>query len=795
VIVLETVGAVADFLSAVRRIPDMEWLGEIDEEDIPADDDFFALDASGHAKPDTLLRGRLYLVFSNQRAMAELLSLWNRWKSGEAMPHGHGKWKELFGHLRDVRPWSTRDRLLETGVLEDWRERLQHDRASAPCEIELWYRGEPAARAAAQERVANLVRSRNGRVIREAVVHEIAYHAMAVELPAAAIAEILGAGGADLALVQCEQIQFFRASGQMAATGPEGERTPDVFAGAVPPPPPEEQPVVALLDGLPLQSHDRLTGRLIVDDPDNLEDTYQAAERRHGTAMASLILHGDLDAQEPALRRPLYVRPILRPDTRDWRSPRDETIPEDTLVVDLIHRAVRRLFEREGDLPPVAPSVCVINLSIGIRDRLFAGPLSPLARLLDWLEWEHKVLFVVSAGNHAHAIELPIPSDALPGLAPEDLQRSVLQAVAADSRHRRLLSPAEAVNVLTVGATHADAGGIQRWPGRVNPYLVDGLPSPINAQGMGYRRAIKPDILAPGGRVLLQVPLQTTQTANLAIAFGSRPPGQRVAAPGTAPGATDASWYSRGTSNAAALTSRRAAVLVDVLEELEEEPDSDLIEAVPRAVWLKALLVHAAQWGAQGEILEQVLKTPQNSRKFKEYVTRLLGYGTIDVDRVSACTPFRVTALSGGALAAEQAHVHRYPLPPSLSGWRGWRRLTITLAWLSPVNPAHGDWRRAHVWFTPPKEPVDLLRQQADHHAVQRGTVQHEVLEGKRAAAFVDGDNLDIQVSCRPDAGALDETVPYALAVTLEVAEEIGVPIYDEVRVRVQAARVRVEAT
>jgi hypothetical protein len=65
-------------------------------------------------------------------------------------------------------------------------------------------------------------------------------------------------------------------------------------------------------------------------------------------------------------------------------------------------------------------------------------------------------------------------------------------------------------------------------------------------------------------------------------------------------------------------------------------------------------------------------------------------------------------------------------------------------------------------------------------------------MEGDRAAAFVDGENLEIRVNCRPDAGVLEDAVPYALATTLEVAEEIGVDIYNEVRVRVHAARVQV---
>jgi hypothetical protein len=55
----------------------------------------------------------------------------------------------------------------------------------------------------------------------------------------------------------------------------------------------------------------------------------------------------------------------------------------------------------------------------------------------------------------------------------------------------------------------------------------------------------------------------------------------------------------------------------------------------------------------------------------------------------------------------------------------------------------------------------------------------------------VDGENLEIKVSCRADAGAFEDPIPYALATTLEVAPAIGVTVYEEVRERVQA-RVRV---
>ncbi len=794
VIVLETVGSVDNFIVAVRNIEGLEWLGEIEEEDIPPDDDFFVPDREGAARPDKMLRGRLFLVLSNHQALEQMLSLWNSWQGGQALPWGLGKWADVFSQLRDVRPWGVRDRLHETGVLEDWKERVNHNAEVIPCEIELWFRGDHRRRLAARNRVATIVQNLQGSIVNEALIEEIGYHALLAQLPIGSVRPLIEEAGQDSSLIQCEQIQFFRATGQMAGIILEDERTDDTRAIDTPSAPLGD-PVVALFDGLPLQNHRRLTGRMVVDDPDGFESDYEASSRRHGTAMASLILHGDLDAGESPLNRKLYVRPILRPDPRDWRQPKQETAPENTLIVDLIHRAVRRLFEGEGTEPEVAPQICVVNLSIGIQDRLFESAMSPLARLLDWLAWKYQVLFIVSAGNHSHPVECDVQRSQIPTLTPQELQAHVIKAVASDARHRRLLSPAEAVNAITVGAIHQDASTGPAIPRAIQPFVDNPLPSIINAQGMGYRRTIKPDVFLPGGRIVLLESLQQGTNATFDVYTQSRQPGQCVAAPGPTSGDLSYTWYIRGTSNAAALASRTASRLYDVLEELRQGPGGDLVEAVPYAVWLKALLTHGASWGSTGEILKRILLTPQNSRQFKEYITRLIGYGMVDPARVSECTEQRVTALGGGLLQNGQAHIHRVPLPPSLSGQRCWRRLIITLAWITPINAMHQAWRRADLWFTPPLPQLQVKRQEADWRAVQRGTVQHEIMEGDKATAFVDGDNLEIQVSCRSDAGVLEDAVPYALATTLEVAEDIGVDIYNEVSVRVHAARIRVASS
>lgn len=60
------------------------------------------------------------------------------------------------------------------------------------------------------------------------------------------------------------------------------------------------------------------------------------------------------------------------------------------------------------------------------------------------------------------------------------------------------------------------------------------------------------------------------------------------------------------------------------------------------------------------------------------------------------------------------------------------------------------------------------------------------MLEGDRRAIVIQPDgHLQIPVCCLAEAGSLDERVPYAMAITLEVAPGVNTKINDEVRTRI----------
>lgn len=214
--------------------------------------------------------------------------------------------------------------------------------------------------------------------------------------------------------------------------------------------------------------------------------------------MASLIIHGDLASPGAAVRQPLYVRPILTPHEH---FPRTEIVPRDELLVDLVHRAFYRMFEGDGDGDPVAPGVRIVNLSVGDPMRVFVRRLSPLARLLDWLAHRYNVVIVVSGGNHDRC--LPEIDASLLGDS-EAAAAATARSLYERARQRRLLSPAEAVNVVTVGAVHADGIDVD-LPDTVVDLVPAGTPATYSPVGFGFRRSVKPEVMLPGGRQVEQL--------------------------------------------------------------------------------------------------------------------------------------------------------------------------------------------------------------------------------------------------------------------------------------------------
>lgn len=790
VIVFEIAGTVANFLKTIARIHGLEFMAEYEDE-FSADEDFALQDErkgrEGQDRTDKAIPGHLYLAMPDIRALNELVSLWERWSRGERLGDGFAPFEHLFEQLRDLRPWGPQDRI-PNETIEFWRQESQRNPGQPiRTEVELWFRNSEARRTEASRTLAGLVAEAGGQMVHEAIIPEIAYHGALIDIPAGEVENLIAQRIVRLALA--DDIMFLRP--QSTLLGPaEIEPSPDeTLADVQAAHFDSDVPIAALLDGMPVQVHALLANRLVLDDPDDLQAQATVSQRKHGTAMASLILHGDRNQQSVPLSRPIYVRPVLIVN----QNGKERSEP-DRLLVDTLYRAVVRIKGSEAE-EAVAPAVFLVNISLGDTRRPFMRMVSPLARLLDFLSVRYNILFLVSAGNVTTPLTIPGYNNwtAFEAAAPNDRERAVLTALNAAKYERPILSPAESLNALTIGARHLD-NVITRIGGQiaVDPFIDDSLPNVSSGLGLGYRRMIKPEVYFPGGREFVRMK-STGDELTVTVGDPQRLYGLKAAAPDpSGRGQLDYTALSDGTSSATALATRSAHLIFDAL--MDRDGGSMLSDMDPQyyAVVVKCLLVHSAKWNGNHELLEEICG-PQEGRRYierAENTSRFIGFGSPDVARSIACAPNRATLVGYGMILPEAAQRYRIPLPPSLERVTDPRSLTVTLAWFSPVKPGHQNYRSVRLEAAPIQKPLEVLgverlKAQPADPTIKRGSVFHEHYYGESAVPYIDNGYLSLQVWCKEDAASDEnDTVRYGIAITIET--ETQLPVYDEIQTRLR---------
>lgn len=757
-LVFEVRGSISAFAAAIQRVPGLEL---VDEEELGGDDDKAPV---------------AYLLMPDAAALSQLVSLWRRW-SADQLRWGEGAWRDVFSLLRDIRPWGPQDRVQPTdyAILEDEIfERSDDDLVTL--EIELVFRGADRLAAEGEEEVRAAVAARGGQVISSARLPDIAYHALLVDLPVRAVREILareleGLSGLDpvmhirpQSVASSIEVEDIGAAGEVEIAGNLGD------------------PIAALIDGVPLAAHPLLGRHVVLDDPFDLVPGTPVRDRVHGTAMASLIIHGDRNQGGEPLPRGLHVVPVLG---------EADAFPPRRLIIDLIYQAVLRM--RDG-AQATAPGVLVVNLSLGNPRRPFQGNLSPWARLVDRLAYRFGILFVVSAGNVLDVFGIPAFPDqvAFEDAAPADRSAGALRALGDLLADRRLFSPSETVNGITVGACNDDAVSDQdRQLARANIDPFPGLraANPSSALGPGFAKSVKPDILMPGGREHLRL-ARTDGHLFVRPAASGRAAGLKAAAPPVA-GIENAEAYTGGSSASAALATRTCHRIHDALE--AAYPDFTALSHRHRAVLLKALLVHPARWpNEKAELIRSVIgPVGGHHSHIKDNIRRFLGFGYVDADDAVACAEDRATFWATGELHRDRVMAVSVPVPAVMNGQARPHSLSATLAWFTPVVPARKAYRAVRLQIRKPEGldrlMVTPLSGQPDANQTNRGTVYNRCWEGDRAPVIADNGEIQLVVQRDPDTGPpIDEPVPFGLAVTIRMPGLVG--LYDEVRQRLGLA-------
>jgi hypothetical protein len=791
-LVFITAGSVQNFARAAQAVG-LEVFAETELEEIAEFPEGFEPPGAADTLPRTL-----YATMPTLDSFGRILALWNAHQRGERAPIGAGPWWTVFDLLLELRPWGPEDRLTEgaRAVIED---RLPFDESEeVPIELEIWPAASAEKRASWARETEQRIDALGGRVIDRSSIAEggFTYEAVLAGLPVAAVRAMLHDPGDMNGLATLEGVQFIlpQMIGQAAPGDAEGETADhepqgDFAAGA---------PIrAALLDGVPAAAHAALDGGVVIEDIHDLVGLSEVDQRYHATAMASLILRGDLEADGTALQDTRLVSvPLLIDGVNGaWTPP-------NRLFVDLLHVALARLI---ADEEPLAADVFVVNFSIGMPDMRFAGRISALARLIDWWAARHGVLFIVSAGNISEGlIVLGINAAEFEDADADERRARVRSAMRGSAYERTLLAPAESLNAASIGAVSKDLNG-QTPPDQAGIMMLEGddetLPQMTSALGLGLHRAIKPDLLEVGGRLEVRA-LPNGSDARLRPVDNSQRTGLVAASPR---GGAIATQKSRGTSSAAALTTR---AILQSAEALTADDGPYEGQELPRrtfALLTRALAVNAARWpdDARDLYAEEIehLGGHQHARA-KAEVCRNFGYGVTASDLMRESPDAGVTMVGHGTIRKDQARIFRMPLPASMAGDRVPRSMRATLAWFSPVNPARAQYRLAGLeavvadgldddedkgWG------LDLRSDGPDANLIKRGSVWSRRLVHRiqRVPDYDDGADIPICVQFRDTAGgglSPDDDIAFAIAVTLEIEADVQYDILEEIE---QEIRVR----
>ena len=587
--------------------------------------------------------------------------------------------------------------------------------------------------------------------------------------------------------------------------GPTGTEHPKVGATTPTPlPPPESAPTVCIIDSGIQEQHpwlapaiDVASSRSFLPGGSATDVMDEVANGGHGTRVAGAVEYGEHvpDSGAPSLPCWLQNARVLGADNR---------LPGNLFAPAAMRDIVEHFHGSER-------GTRIFNQSINADAACRQKHMSAWAAAIDNLCEERDVLFVQTVGNLRPSRDAPRPGIAEQVSSGADYPDYLPQPA------NRVANPGQSLQALTVGSI---AYGMFESAGWRSFASREGDPSAFSRTGLGIWSVIKPELVEYGGDALRDASTPPTVVTGGAIPEAS-PALVRSTLHSGYPHGRDAA----GTSFAAPKVARIAAAVQQVLP---DEP----------SLLHRALVVQSARWPVWAEqVLADVrsLAGPKNKALREQRqaealrIVKSLGFGLPDVERATGNTDHRVTLVTSGAIAirAGECDIYEVPIPPELSraGADYEVRIDVTLSYVARPRRTRRhpqrylstwvDWlssklgqtvesferrvRADQVAVKNDPEGGDVLPwvfHQQDNHGLIRGvgrnpgTVQKDwavVRSNQLQGSFC--------IAVRGHRGWSkdpDSTARYSLVVTLDVVGE-EIPIYEPVRVAVEALQVEVE--
>lgn len=367
-------------------------------------------------------------------------------------------------------------------------------------------------------------------------------------------------------------------------------------------------------------------------------------EHGHGTKVAGLAMYGNIskciDNRRFIPQLQIYSARVLN---------KDNEFDDESLIINQMKDAITYFRNTY--------SCRVFNISLGDPKLPYNdNKVSPWASLLDTLARELDILIIVSAGNY----------DADEYMDVSEIQRLYPKYLLNPSS--RIIEPATGCNVLTVGSL-ADRDYLSLVEGsqvRYQPIAQKNQPSPFTRSGFGIGGAIKPDVIEYGGN-----------------------------------------WAHDGTS---IINSKELSIISlnkDYLHKLFAS-DVGTSFATPRVAHIAAQLINKfpdksinfirALIASSCEIPKECVSLLCNLED-KNALYKLCGYGIPNLDNANFSDLNRVILYSENQLPFDMFHVYEVPIPDNFIATNGQRKITVTLAFDSPVRHTRLDYLGTNMAF------------------------------------------------------------------------------------------------
>jgi hypothetical protein len=668
---------------------------------------------------------------------------------GEGVPAGqrNPQYDGLIGAIEEFRPLEPRDRIGPALRAEGFTAAESFNPQSAfVLDVELWEVGGQAVRAAQVNGLEGEIVGRGG---------ELADRYIGISFTAL---RVIGNGELVQWLLTLPLVRSIDRPPQVDIDAARLVETTVANIGNIDLPD-DDLPLIGIVDSGINNAHPVLQGivteRLSVPASLGVNDEYG-----HGSKVCAIAAYGNirecLDRQDFQPHARLASGKIIN----DAGGFDDRTLVPSQIdaVVRGLHRAGCRIF----------------NISLGdLQSKYADGKVGLWTAVLDLLARELNILFVVSCGNYYHAPENGDAEDHLVGY-PRYLA----------TEGSRILEPAPAANVLTVGAIAHSAAVRDPTAGDVGlrPIAEIGEPAPFTRAGPGVKGAIKPELCDDGGNMVYDGLTQTIAhhpESEVFTVFHRYL--ERLFTTG------------RGTSYAAPLVAHKAAIV---------------LRAFPAASanLLRALLVNSAYIPRQA--IERLRPLGGDA------VTRVCGYGVADPITAATSDTNRVVLYADAQIGMDKFYVYEVPIPVEFATTNGTRRIRVTLAFDPPTRHTRAAYLGVEMSFRLVRgktleEVIEHFRKrnveeegrQPDMEAAfnckfdigpqlrECGTLQSATFTMKQNPAEEYGDVYYLVVRCERQWHP-DEFDQQRFAVVVELSHSVDIQLYERVRQRLEV-RVR----